>query len=82
MQAQPDAPVLPDTAVTRVKWTQEMEDVIHTCAKATPGTYRNSMKKLTDNLCPEVPVTAIRNKVRNLGYRVVNKHLVIKEEIR
>lgn len=74
--SQPAPPPLPSSV--RMKWTPDYEQLIHDCAAAPHGTYRNSVKRLTDKLPEGVTISSIRNKCNSLGYKIHKKYLVHK----
>ncbi len=57
---QPTPPPLPSSV--RMKWTADYEQLIIDCATSPHGTYRNSLKRLTDKLPEGTTISAIRNK--------------------
>jgi len=73
---QPTPPPLPSSV--RMKWTTAHEQLITDCATSPHGTYRNSLKRLTDKLPEGTTVSAIRNKCNSMGYKIHKKYLVHK----
>ena len=74
---QPPPPPLP-TVTVRTKWTPKLEQIIHDCASAQSGSYKNSVKRLTDKLPSTVSLASIKGKCSRLGYGINRNHLYIK----
>ncbi len=74
--SQPAPPPLPSSV--RMKWTPDYEQLIIDCANSPHGTYRNSVKRLTDKLPEGTTISAIRNKCGSMGYKIHKKYLVHK----